>query len=264
MVVTRFAPSPTGYLHLGHVYAANQAFGFAAAYGGHCLLRVENIDHTRCRPEYHAVIEDDLAWLGFKWPTPVRTQSDHLADYDIVIESLENRGLVYRCFKSRSELPKGVYRGCALPKDKEQEALSANIPFAWRLSIDQCKAVLPKTLTYTETGLEADVKVVTIDELNDEVLARKDIGTSYHVACCHDDALQGITHIVRGHDIAELTPLHRVLQELMGWPTPIYHHHNLLKNAQGRKLSKRNKDTSIRSLREQGFTAAQVLDMATP
>ena len=263
-ITTRFAPSPTGYLHLGHVYAAKGAFGFAKACGGECFLRIEDIDHTRCRPEFTGAIYESLSWLGFSWPEPVRVQSGHIPEYLSVIESLAARGLVYRCFKTRKELPDGLYRGGALSADEEQTRLADNELFSWRLSIAKCQDYISETLIYEDTGVEPGVKTVNFDELGDDILARKDIGTSYHVACCHDDALQNITHIVRGQDIAPLTPLHRLLQHLMNWPVPIYHHHSLLKNGAGEKLSKRKHDTSIQSLKEQGFTAAQVLDMAQP
>ncbi len=257
---TRFAPSPTGYLHLGHAYAAAQAFGF----GGACLLRIEDIDHTRCRPDYQAAIFEDLSWLRFSWPEPVRIQSQHRPEYDRVIESLRARGLVYRCFKTRKDLPAGLLRSGPLPEPEIRARVSDNLPFAWRLWMDRCEALISAPLTYTETGFNSGTHTVDLSQIGDETLARKDIGTSYHIACCHDDDLQGITHVVRGVDIAPLTPLHRLLQHLMDWPVPIYHHHSLLKNKDGDKLAKRNKDTSIHALRNQGFTAAQVLDMATP
>lgn len=245
-VITRFAPSPTGYLHLGHAYAADQAFGFAARQDGVCLLRIEDIDHTRCRPEYIRAIFEDLDWLGFDWPIPARKQSEHRADYAGVIESLQQKGLVYRCFKTRKELPDSIYRGG--PDPDEAARLKANEKFAWRLSIHHTEAYLD------ESGLP----------FSDEILARKDIGTSYHVACCHDDAAQGITHVVRGKDIEPLTEFQNLLQRLMDWPVPEYYHHDLRLNDDGDKLSKRNHDTSIRSLREEGYTAKQVLDMAKP
>jgi len=245
-IITRFAPSPTGYLHLGHAYAAEQAFGFAKERDGKCLLRIEDIDHTRCRPEYTRAIYEDLDWLGFDWPIPARVQSQHRADYAGVIERLNDKGLLYRCFRTRKQLPEGTYRG--KPDPDETAKLAANEKFAWRLSITKVEDYLGETdLPYT-----------------DEVLARKDIGTSYHVACCHDDALQGVTHVVRGKDIEPLTSFQNLLQRLMGWPTPEYFHHDLRLNDDGDKLSKRNHDTSIRSLREEGYTAAQVLDMARP
>lgn len=249
-IITRFAPSPTGYLHLGHAYAAQQAFGYAEANGGTCLLRIEDIDHTRCKPEYTRAIYEDLDWLGFDWPTPARVQSDHRADYTQVIEDLGGKGLLYRCFKTRKELPEGiVYRGG--PDPDEGARLEANEKFAWRLSIHAVQDHLGQTI---------DLTVPT-----DEVIARKDIGTSYHVACCHDDAVQGVTMVVRGMDMEPLTGFQNLLQRLMGWPTPAYFHHALLRlNPQGEKLSKRNHDTSIRALRKEGFTAQQVLDMAMP
>jgi len=245
-VITRFAPSPTGLLHLGHAYAASMAFGFAKEHGGTCLLRIEDIDHTRCRPEYIRAIYEDLDWLGFDWPIPARKQSDHRSEYTSVIETLNEKGLIYRCFRTRKELPDGIYRGAADPK--ETARLSDNERFAWRLSIEHVEAYLG------ETGLP----------FSDEVLARKDIGTSYHVACCHDDAVQGVTHVVRGMDIEPLTKFQNLLQRLMGWAIPEYFHHDLRLNDDGDKLSKRNHDTSIRSLREEGYTAQQVLDMAIP
>ena len=245
-VITRFAPSPTGYLHLGHAYAAEQAFGYARDRDGICLLRIEDIDQTGCRPEDTRAIYEDLDWLGFNWPIPARVQSQHPADYTKVIETLNEKGLLYRCFKSRKELPDRIYRGG--PDPNEDIRLKAHEKFAWRLSIDKVESYLG------ETDLP----------FSDEVLARKDIGTSYHVACCHDDAMQGITHVVRGMDIEPLTSFHNLLQRLMGWPTPKYYHHALRLNEDGDKLSKRNHDTSIRSLREEGYTAEEVLAMARP
>ncbi len=245
-LITRFAPSPTGYLHLGHAYAAECAFNFAKDRGGRCLLRIEDIDHTRCKPEYTRAIYEDLDWLGFDWPIPARVQSQHRAEYAKVIEALNEKGLLYRCFRTRKQLPEGTYRG--KPDPNEAAKLNAGEKFAWRLSIAKVEAYLG----------ESDLP------FSDEVLARKDIGTSYHVACCHDDALQGVTHVVRGKDIEPLTDFQNLLQRLMGWPTPKYHHHELRLNDDGDKLSKRNHDTSIRSLREEGYTAEEVLDMARP
>lgn len=260
---TRFAPSPTGFLHLGHVLAAKYAFNMALSFHGTCLLRIEDIDHTRCKTAYLDMLKEDLAWLGFEWPNPIRVQSEHRIEYDGVIQSLREQDLVYRCFKTRKDLPEGLYRGQPLPPEEENEQLEKHTPFAWRLCMERCMDVVSTPLWYEERGIDPGVKTVDLNMLNDEILARKDIGTSYHIACCHDDALQNITHVVRGQDIAAQTPLHRLLQHLMGWPTPLYYHHGLLKNAAGNKLSKRNKDTHIGRLREQGFTAQDVLDMAT-
>ena len=250
---TRFAPSPTGHLHLGHIVAAKEAFGF-----GPCLLRIEDIDHTRCKPEYTTAIYQDLHWLGFDWPLPVRVQSQHLEEYKGVIEALRNRGLLYRCFKTRSELAQNP--PAPLSGSEEQARLKDGTPFAWRLSIKHCRPLLTAALRYMDTH---QYKTVDIDTLSDIVLARKDIGTSYHIAVTHDDMAQDITHVVRGADFIEQTPYHVLLQYLMGWPTPAFHHHALLLRDDGEKLSKRNLDTSIKSLRENSLTVAQVLDMAS-
>jgi glutamyl-Q tRNA(Asp) synthetase len=257
-IITRFAPSPTGYLHIGHALAAKEVFSFQADKNEACLLRIEDIDHTRCRAEYTQAIYEDLAWLGFSWREEVRIQSQHLSDYAKVLDSLVKRGLVYRCFKTRKDMPSGVYRG--QPDPREAEKLANNMPFAWRLSIDKCKEVLGvEVLEYMDTER---TQTVSIASLSDEIVARKDIGTSYLIACTHDDAFQKITHVVRGQDIAQLTPYQVLLQRIMDWPVPVYIHHSLVHNAEGAKLSKRNKDTTIRSMRDQGFTPAQVLDMA--
>lgn len=246
-MITRFAPSPTGYLHLGHAYSAEQAFGFARDHGGTCLLRIEDIDHTRCKPEFTDAIYEDLRWLGYYWPRPPRVQSAHRADYAAVIDALNARGLIYRCFKKRSELPKGVYIGEPLAASDEKRRLSQAEPFAWRLSTHAVKAggiALPDDYNH-----------------GDVVLARKDIGTSYHIAVTHDDHIQGVTDVVRGADLADQTPIHRLIQTLMGWPHPNYHHHALIMDA-GKKLSKRDRSTTIRSLREAGLSPSDVLAMA--
>jgi glutamyl-Q tRNA(Asp) synthetase len=223
-------------------------------------LRIEDIDHTRCKTDYTLGIYEDLHWLGFDWPLPVRIQSKHIADYLNVIESLRARGLLYECFKTRKELmdtePKPIPEYELLP------LLHAGEPFALRLSIKACQyELLGKSLEYIDTGVE---KTVDLSQLSDIVVGRKDLHTSYHIAVTHDDMLQGITHVVRGADLADQTPYHVLLQHLMGWPSPIYHHHALLTREDGEKLSKRGLDTSIASLRENGLTAAQVLAMASP
>ena len=254
---TRFAPSPTGYLHLGHALAAKQAFEYAQAHEGECWLRIEDIDHTRCKPEFTEAIFEDLAWLGFDWSRPARIQSEHMADDKNAVAQLNERGLVYRCFKTRTQLSDAP--PAPLPPDEEKTLLQAGKAYAWRLSIRAAQTALgDRPLSYEDTGT---VKTVTLSTLDDIVLARKDIGTSYHIAVTHDDAMQGMTHIVRGADFIDQTPYHVLLQNLMGWPVPIYHHHALLRRADGEKLSKRNQDTAIRSLREKGLTAAQVLAM---
>jgi len=259
-MITRFAPSPTGYLHLGHAFAAKAVFD----YGGTCLLRIEDIDFTRCRPEYTQAIYEDLTWLGFKWPEPVRIQSEHSATYTNVIEDLRNRGLVYRCFKTRKELAQGVHKSTSqsLSIEEENTRIAKGESFAWRLNMSSASGAIGP-LSYKELGLSPGVKQVSTSHYGDVVLARKDIGTSYLIACTYDDAMQGVTHVMRGADFIELTGIQRILQTLMGWPEPIYHHHTLLTNETGKKLAKRNKDTSIRELRAQGLSPSDVLDMAT-
>lgn len=268
-VVTRFAPSPSGYLHLGHAASAAKAFGYARERGGVCLLRIEDIDTTRCKPEFEQGIYEDLAWLGFKWPTPARRQTDHLADYNGILDKLRGQNLVYRCFKTRKEIlnniasaPHGhgeVYAGAALPVDEEANALSKNKPFAWRLSLQACRDKFGTefgNLYFSNNGQQTKAHP---EMLGDVILARKDVGTSYHIACTHDDALQGVTDIVRGVDLLESTHIHRLLQEIMGWPVPHYHHHALLVGADGKRYAKRDKALTLRALRQMGTSPENIL-----
>ena len=273
-LITRFAPSPSGYLHLGHAASAAKAFGFAAKHGGTCLLRIEDIDNERCKPEYEAAIYEDLNWLGFGWPTPVRRQSEHLADYGEVLRRLQNMGLVYRCIKTRKEImddiaraphqmPTTYMRG-ALPNETEQETIiSTAKPFAWRLCLARCREVLGEQyyrMTFFDNGLEIRANP---DAFGDVIVARKDVGTSYHIACCHDDAMQGVTDIVRGVDLLESTHIHRLLQELMGWPVPRYHHHALLTDAAGKRFAKRDKAATLRAMRQSGARPENILAQAS-
>ena len=274
--LTRFAPSPTGRLHLGHALAAKEAFRF-----GPCLLRIEDIDHTRCKKDFTLGIYQDLNWLGFDWPLPVRVQSRHYQDYARVVADLLKQGLAYPCALTRAELKAGkesdktahldsnAFLGYFGPKTKPHPHPS--LPYAIRLNLSKALDIIgAKPVTFTETGLGESQEIDARQPLSDwatstrpdPIIARKDIGASYHIAVTHDDMLQGITHIVRGMDLFDETPLHILIQRLMGWPTPLYHHHGLLKNEQGEKLSKRGLDTSLETLRENGLTAAQVLAMA--
>ena len=254
--LTRFAPSPTGYLHLGHARAAFEAFDFGA-----CLLRIEDIDHTRCRPEYTHAIYEDLSWLGLNWPEPVRIQSEHKDAYESVIRTLYERELIYPCFRTRREI-EAAEGPAPLPHQEAVIRLARGDPHAWRLHLTHCREQIGD-VTFEETGpLFAGIHKIDWTTLTDEVIARRDIGLSYHLCVTHDDALQNITHVVRGIDLFETTPYHRILQELMGWPEPVYYHHDILRNTDGNKLSKRNQDTTIRSLREQGLRPKDVLDMA--
>jgi glutamyl-Q tRNA(Asp) synthetase len=278
---TRFAPSPTGYLHLGHAYAARVAFDTAMRAGGECWLRIEDIDQTRCRPDYEASIYEDLAWLGFNWPEPVRRQSDHFTDYENALGKLIELGLVYRCFLTRKALnaeldkrstglsPAGErpYSGPAHPLsgDEETERITKGEAFAWRLSLSACRDHLGDD--WHRLGFEENGGAPELDQgfvkahpewLGDVVLARKDTPTSYHLACCHDDALQGMTHIVRGADLYHATHIHVLLQALMDWTHPVYHHHGLVLDEAGRKFSKSDQSKTIRDMRQQGLRAEDV------
>lgn len=277
---TRFAPSPTGRLHLGHALAAKEAFGF-----GPCLLRIEDIDHTRCKPDYTRGIYRDLDWLGFDWPLPVRVQSRHYLDYANSVAQLLEKGLAYPCALTRSELKAGArskpentlspesYLGIFTNADGMPN-IKPSLPYAIRLNLSLAlRSMGGSSLTFEETGhnitgkffdARAPLEDWAASERPDPIIARKDIGVSYHMAVTYDDNLQGITHVVRGMDLFEETPLHVLIQHLMGWPTPIYHHHALLTREDGEKLSKRGLDTSLETLRENGLTAAQVLAMAAP
>ncbi len=276
--ITRFAPSPTGRLHLGHAVSAFNVWAAADAAGGKVLLRIEDIDQVRCKPEFEAGILEDLAWLGLTWDGPVRRQSDHFADYRGVLDTLEARGLIYRCFRTRREIAASLPAGAdpdeacfvsrPLSSHEEAQRLVHNAAFAWRLSLDAARAELGRAwqdlhyLEETPAGLlrqRADPS-----PFGDVVLARKDTPASYHLACCHDDALQGITHVVRGEDLRDVTAIHALLQALMGWPRPVYRFHPLLLGADGKKLSKRNADKSLAAFRAEGMTPQDIRAMTAP
>ncbi len=270
--VTRFAPSPTGYLHRGHAFSALTAFQAAREAGGRFLLRIEDIDATRCRPEYDAAIVEDLVWLGLSLEQPVRRQSEHLADYHAAIEALRQRGLVYRCFKTRKEIdigraphaPAVPYVGAPLPADEEAERLARGEAFAWRLSLAAAREALGgfEGLTFLEQGegREGETGVVQArpETVGDIVLARKDVGVAYHLAVVHDDALQGVTHVIRGVDLFEAAHIQRLLQALLGLPTPVYRHHGLLVGPDGKRYAKRDKAQTLRELRAAGTSAADL------
>lgn len=263
-VRTRFAPSPTYYLHLGHAASAFHVWRFAEAQDGEVLLRVEDIDTTRCRPEYTATIYQDLAWLGFEWPQPVRVQSEHFAAYSDAVKALTARGLTYRCFRSRRELAQLPDPKCPGPHapDEEAQRLAAGEAFARRLSLAACRSALKSdwdVLAFqvmSEGGVETHRAIPSIE--GDIVLARKDSPSAYHLAATHDDALQGITHIVRGLDLVDAPHIQTLLQVLFGWPQPIYVHHELILDAAGQKLSKRRHSETLASLRAQGVTPDEI------
>ncbi|MEO0879553.1 MAG: tRNA glutamyl-Q(34) synthetase GluQRS [Pseudomonadota bacterium] len=277
--VTRFAPSPTGYLHLGHAYSALVAARAARDAGGACLLRIEDIDKGRCKPEYEAAILEDLSWLGLSWPSPVRRQSDHFSDYKAALTRLIDKGVVYRCFKTRKEVadaiasaphappagPEGpVYRGGPLPADEENALIERGAPFAWRLSIDRAREALGarfSTLAFTTESLEGEAAKTfraAPEKFGDAVIARKDAGASYHLASVHDDALQGVSHVIRGEDLAEAAHLHTLLQALLDAPHPVYRTHKLITDETGKRLAKRDKAVTLRALRAGGASPGDI------
>jgi glutamyl-Q tRNA(Asp) synthetase len=246
--------------------SALSAYQRAKVLGGRFILRIEDIDQTRCRPAFTAALLEDLAWLGLTWEQPVRIQSEHMADYHAALGQLRDQGLVYRCFKTRKEVtddigraPHGLgqaYRGAPLCAAEETARIEAGEPYAWRLSLDAAKAHLGEAyerLTYTD---ELRGTVTAEPHLaGDVVLARKDLGVAYHLAVVVDDGLQEITHIVRGEDLFEATGIQRLLQALLGLPTPIYHHHPLLMGPDGKRLAKRDLAQTLQDLRRQGLSA---------
>jgi len=278
MFATRFAPSPTGRLHKGHAFSALIAWSAAKAAGGRFVLRIEDIDPTRCKLEHEAAILEDLAWLGLDWETPVRRQSDHLSDYAAVIDDLNRRGLIYRCFRTRKEVlasigdaPHGemeTVRPGPHPREEEARLMAENRPFAWRLSLDRAREALGESLwnglSFVEEGAgpagETGVLPVRPEAAGDVVLARKDAGVAYHLAVAHDDALQGIDHVIRGEDLFEATHVQRLIQTLMRWPAPVYRHHRLLTGPDGRRYAKRDQSVTLAELRAGGLTAEALRD----
>lgn len=268
---TRFAPSPTGFLHVGHAYSAR----FAAAAGDRFLVRIEDIDRSRCRPDFEAAIFEDLAWLGLAWETPVRRQSDHFEVYRAALADLERRGLVYPCFCTRADIqreiagaasaphlqtmgPEGpVYPGTCrhLGAAEQRRRKDGGTPYALRLRMDEAaRGAGPLTWTDAERGVQA----ATPEIFGDVVLGRKDTPASYHLACTLDDAAQGVTLVTRGEDLFAATHVHRLLQALFSLQTPAYAHHPLLTDKDGKKFSKRDNAVTIRSLRESGAAPADV------
>ncbi len=271
-IVTRFAPSPTGYLHLGHAHAALFAYRQARDGGGRFLLRLEDIDTKRCRPEYAEAVLEDLAWLGLTWDEPVRVQSQHLPDYGRMLDALAARGLLYPCFCTRADIAAAasaphtaegaIYPGTCrdLSPDERAARIAAGIPHALRLDAACALASVSRELNYEETG-EGWTRCRP-DRFGDVVLSRKGIPGSYHLCVTYDDADQGITLVTRGEDLRPATDLHRLIQALMDWPAPVYAHHRLLTDPAGRRLSKRDGALSLRALRAAGRTPAEVRAMA--
>ena len=272
--VTRFAPSPTGFLHLGTARAALIA-AQAAGPGGRFLLRIEDIDRGRCRPEFEQAILEDLAWLGLRWETPVRRQSEHFTEYEGALRALRDGGLLYPCFCTRGDIqreiaaadgaphgPDGpIYPGTCrgLAESEASARMAAGQPFAWRLNVTRAAAAMGPLHWHDEHA--GDVRA-TPEIFGDVVIGRKDTPASYHLACTWDDAEQGVTLVTRGAELFPSTHIHRLLQALLDLPTPDYAHHSLLMAQDGKKLSKRDTALTLRALRESGHTPEQVRAMA--
>lgn len=265
--VFRFAPSPTGYLHLGHAFSALVDYELCRQAGGRFLLRIEDTDRTRCRPEYETAILEDLAWLGLMWEEPVRRQSEHFAEYSDALARLAGEGLVYPSFMSRTEIaaatrdptwprdpdatPLYPGRDRDMPAAEAERRMAAGEPYALRLRMDRATTMAgPLSWQEEETGTVAADPAAW----GDVVIARKDTPTSYHLSVVVDDTLQGITHVVRGRDLYQATSVHVLLQKLLGLPSPVYHHHRLILGVDGRKLSKSDGSVSLRALRTAGRT----------
>ncbi|MBL4720169.1 MAG: tRNA glutamyl-Q(34) synthetase GluQRS [Rhodobacteraceae bacterium] len=275
LTVTRFAPSPTGLLHLGHAYSALFAEAAATDKGGRFLLRLEDIDVGRCRPEFEAAIFEDLQWLGLHWETPVRRQSDHLDDHAAALAHLDDAGLLYPCFCTRKDLareaamslsaphsPDGpIYPGTCrnLDKTTREERITSGAPHALRLDTAKAMRTIGRPLTFTDSARgRIDVQP---EDCGDVVLARKDIATSYHLAVVVDDARQGVTLITRGEDLLHATPVHRILQTLLGYSEPLYHHHALLHGPDGARYAKRDGAVTLAALRDKGATPEDIRQM---
>jgi len=275
-IVTRFAPSPTGRLHLGHAYGALLGWRIARAAGGRFLLRLEDIDPVRCRPEFSEAILEDLAWLGLDWDGPVRVQSRHLPEYRAALDRLDGMGLLYPCFCTRADIAREVaaighaphgpdgllYPGTCrhLSPVERTRRIAAGEPYALRLDMAAALRRAPAPLSYLELGkgrIRCDPA-----RFGDVVLARKDTPASYHLCVTHDDALQGVTLVTRAEDLRPATDLHRLLQSLLGWPAPRYRHHPLLLGPDGKRLSKRDKAPTLAALREAGHSPEEVRAMA--
>ncbi|HEX2528060.1 MAG TPA: tRNA glutamyl-Q(34) synthetase GluQRS [Geminicoccus sp.] len=276
--VTRFAPSPTGYLHLGHAYSAQFAHDAAVFCGGRFLVRIEDIDVGRCRPEFTDAIFEDLNWLGLRYERPVRRQSEHLRVYEQAIEWLDEEGLVYPCFCTRRQVkaevedagraphgPSGepIYPGTCRNLDDEERRrrIERGEPFAWRLDVGKC---LERTGALSWFDCRAGEVAADPLSLGDIVLGRKDVRTSYHLAVTVDDALQGVTLVTRGEDLFHATHIHRLLQAVLGLKTPRYYHHNLLVDRNGQRMSKRNRAVTLRHFRDTGHRVEDLFKNVSP
>lgn len=276
--VFRFAPSPNGALHLGHAFSAILNFEMAREAGGRFLLRIEDIDRERCSPALEAAMLEDLAWLGLAWEEPVRRQSEHFADYRAALDMLEGEGIVYRAYLSRADIRRlveaGEQAGTPWPRDPDGAPLypggadeegEDDAPYILRLDMKRAVALVGAMPEWREGGCgpggETGTIVADPAAWGDVILARRDTPTSYNLSVVIDDSLQGVTHVVRGRDLFHATSVHVLLQDLLGLRRPVYFHHDLVLAEDGRKLSKSNRDTSLRSLREAGVTPADIRRM---
>jgi glutamyl-Q tRNA(Asp) synthetase len=272
--VTRFAPSPTGLLHRGHAFSALTAWTAAREAGGRFLLRIEDTDFTRCRPEYETALLEDLGWLGLDWDGPVVRQSERRAAYDAALDRLREMGVLYRCFRTRKELmalaggaphaddpvDARAFTAGPLPAAEEAALIADGKPFAWRLSLEAARERLGGfgRLTWVEEIADPGVKTARPEALGDMVVGRKDIGAGYVIASVVDDAAQDVTHVIRGEDLIETTSIQRVLQALLDLPTPVYRHHRLLLGPDGKRYAKRDGSVTLMALREAGVTAGEL------
>ena len=277
---TRFAPSPTGPLHLGHAYSALLAHDMARAAGGRFLLRIEDIDSTRCRPHWEAQIYDDLAWLGIAWDAPPQRQSDHLTAYRAALDGLWRRGLIYPCTWTRRDIgaaasapqegaapaygPDGlIYPGTCRAKPRppvmpDGTALRLNMAAALKvIGASDTRLNFRETGTGTTRAISIDMQKLT-STVGDIVLSRKDFPGSYHLSVVLDDAAQNVTHVIRGTDLFDATQIHVVLQKLFGLATPTYHHHRLIRDAAGKRLAKRDDARAIAKYRADGATPQDI------
>jgi glutamyl-Q tRNA(Asp) synthetase len=276
-IVTRFAPSPTGHLHLGHAFSALFAWHRAREADGRFLVRLEDIDPGRCRVEFVAAILEDLAWLGLDWDGEVRVQSRHLAEYRAVLDGLAGRGLLYPCFCTRADIQREMEQSAAAPHtpdgtplypgtcrnlspDEREARMASGERHALRLDMARALASVEQALCFEEAG-EGTV-ACRPEQFGDVVLARKDAPASYHLCVTHDDAVQGVTLVTRGTDLKPATHLHRLLQALMHWPAPGYAHHRLLSDVTGRRLAKRDRAVTLRALRALGMSPPEVRALA--
>lgn len=275
-MMTRFAPSPTGHLHLGHAYSGLFAYEAALREGGQFLLRIEDIDPTRCKSEFVLSIIEDLKWLGLSWPEPIRVQSKHMHQYAAALFTLRDKGVLYPCFCTRKEVAAEAARAGHAPHADEQaepvyagtcrhlsdvevvEKLAQHKVANWRLNLEKALSITGE-LSWVDRA--KGVMKAQPEIFGDVVIARKDVPTSYHLSVTVDDAVQGVTLVTRGEDLLPTTHIHRVLQALLDYPTPKYHHHKLLLDASGKRYAKRDQSVTLKALRESGKTAEDILGM---